>query len=96
MTLRRGFTLAPGERVVVVEDIATTGGSALETVEVCREKGAEVVGVGVLVDRSPSGLSMGTRVESLLRLPIQAYQPEECPQCREGLPLTQRGSRGLK
>lgn len=78
--LRRGFQLQPDERVLVVEDIVTTGGSALQVVELVEEKGANVVGVGLLVDRSGSTANFGTpRVEPLLRMNIETYAPEEVP-----------------
>lgn len=77
---RRGFQLKPGERVLVVEDIVTTGGSALQVVELVRSSGAEVVGVGLLVDRSGGTADFGTpRVEPLLRMNIETYAPGEVP-----------------
>ena len=77
---RRGFQLKPGERVLVVEDIVTTGGSALQVVELVRESGGEVVGVGLLVDRSGGEANFGTnRVDPLLRMNIETFAPEEVP-----------------
>lgn len=99
MTLRRGFTLAPGEKVLVVEDIVTTGGSVREVVEVVRAAGAELVGVGLLVDRSGGKADFGVQgepVEALLHLDVTTYQPETCPLCQAGIPMTQRGSKNLK
>ncbi|HEX8236011.1 MAG TPA: orotate phosphoribosyltransferase [Abditibacteriaceae bacterium] len=78
-TLRRGFRLEPGERVLVVEDIVTTGGSALKVVELVRGAGAEVVGVGLLCDRSGGNVNFGVPVEALLQLDIQSYAPDEVP-----------------
>jgi orotate phosphoribosyltransferase len=79
-TLRRGFRLEPNERVIVVEDIVTTGGSALKVVELAREHGANVVGVGLLCDRSGGTANFGTdRVEALLKLDIETYAPDEVP-----------------
>jgi len=78
--LRRGFRLAPGERVLVVEDIVTTGGSARQVVELAKAHGAEVVGVGLLVDRSDGQVDLGTPiVEALLRLHIETYAADEVP-----------------
>ncbi len=93
MRLRRGFSVKPGERVLVVEDVVTTGSSIKEVAELVREAGGEVVGFGFLVDRSldPSGL--GERSESLLKRHIDSYEPDHCPLCLEGIPVTKPGSR---
>ena len=99
MTLRRGFKLAPGERVLIVEDIVTTGGSVREVVDVVKAAGAEIVGVGLLVDRSGGRADFGVpneKVQALLKLDVQTYAPEDCPLCQEGTPLTERGSKHLK
>lgn len=93
MTLRRGFSLAEGERVLVVEDVITTGGSVEEVLAVVREHGAVPVGVGFLVDRSGGKLSWPMRLESLIRLNVSSYPPEECPLCRQGVPVVKPGSR---
>lgn len=78
---RRGFHLAPGERVLVVEDIVTTGGSVLQVVEAVREAGGEVGGVGLLVDRSGGQVDYGVpRVEALLQLNIESYAPDDVPE----------------
>ncbi|MDI3280647.1 MAG: orotate phosphoribosyltransferase [Bacillota bacterium] len=95
MALRRGFALRPQERVLVVEDVLTTGSSAREVVELCRRLGAEVVGVGVLVDRSGGRANLGVPYRALWTLQIAAWPPEECPLCRQKIPLTSRGSRHL-
>jgi orotate phosphoribosyltransferase len=95
MTLRRGFSVAPGERVLVVEDVTTTGGSVREVIEYVRECGAHVVGAGVLVDRSGGAAGLGTRTESLVKLPAVSYSPEECPLCGKGVPFTKPGSRKI-
>ncbi len=93
MSLRRGFTINPGEKVLVVEDVITTGGSVNEVIRVVREKGGEVAGVGVLVDRSSGKIDFGVRTESILQMKIESYDPEECPLCKQGLPLVKPGSR---
>ncbi|HEX5323205.1 MAG TPA: orotate phosphoribosyltransferase [Capsulimonadaceae bacterium] len=90
--LRRGFALKPGERVLVVDDILTTGGSVAKTVQVVRDAGAKLVGIGVLADRGGEEIDLGAPVEALLRLKIPRYAPEDCPLCRAGIPLTKRGS----
>ncbi len=93
--LRRGFALVSGERVLVVEDVITTGRSTLEVIELAREAGAEVVGVGALIDRSGRALYFGVPFRALLRMDVPAYPPDECPLCAAGLPLTTPGSRYL-
>jgi orotate phosphoribosyltransferase len=95
MALRRGFQVEPGERVLVVEDIVTTGGSVMEVLTLLEKLEANVLGVGLLVDRSGGKADFGLPTEALLDLSIPTYQPEECPLCQAGVPLTQRGSRKL-
>lgn len=96
MTLRRGFRIEPGERVLLVEDIVTTGGSIQEVLDVVRELGGNPVGIGMLVDRSGSKAQFDVPVEALLHLDVATYKPEECPYCKENLPMTKRGSRNIK
>lgn len=93
MALRRGFTINPGEKVLVVEDVVTTGGSVKEVIDVVKEKGGEVVGVGVLVDRSNGKVDFGAPTQSILQLEIESYDPEDCPLCKQGLPVVKPGSR---
>ncbi|MFZ5596146.1 MAG: orotate phosphoribosyltransferase [Bacillota bacterium] len=93
MTFRRGFSIAPGERVLVVEDVVTTGGSVSEVIEAVKRAGGVVVGAGVLVDRSGGRSSLGVRTESLLNIPAVSYSPEECPLCGQGVPFVKPGSR---
>lgn len=95
MTFRRGFTITPGERVLVVEDVITTGGSVREVLEVVEKAGGQVQGVGVLVDRSNGRVDLGYRLEALLTVDVSSYLPEDCPLCAANVPLTQRGSRHL-
>ena len=95
MTLRRGFAIKPGERVLIVEDIVTTGGSVQEVIEVVREHGGDLVGVGMLVDRSGGKADFGVPSKALLRLDVITHQPENCPLCQQGVPITKRGSRKL-
>lgn len=96
MGLRRGFAVAPGEKVLIVEDVVTTGGSVQEVLDVVAEAGGEPVGVAYLVDRSGGRVDFGVRAEALLRLDVEAHSPENCPMCRDGVPLTARGSRYSK
>jgi len=93
MVYRRGFTLGPEDRVLVVEDVVTTGGSVKEVIAATKEKGAEVVGVGVLVDRSGGRVDFGVPLKALLTVNIQTYQPEDCPLCAAGSTPIKPGSR---
>ena len=93
-TLRRGFALGPADRVYVVEDVVTTGGSVREVLEVVRAHGAAVAGVGVVVQRAPADFGVPAHV--LLELPIASYDPEHCPQCAAEEALSEPGSRFLK
>lgn len=93
MTLKRGFEIKPGERVLIVEDIVTTGGSVMEVIEVVKEWGGVVAGVAMLVDRSGGKVDFGFPAKALLTLNIKTYSPDECPLCKQGVPLTKRGSR---
>lgn len=95
MTLRRGFELLPGQKVLVVEDVITTGGSVKEVLEVVRKLGAEPVGVGVLVDRSGGKVDFGLSHISLLKLQIESFESENCPLCAAGIPAIKPGSRAI-
>src|SRR5437899_7955674 len=90
--LRRGFTLDRGERVLVVDDIMTTGGSVQETIEAVRSAGGRVVGAAVLVDRSGGAASLDVPLQALWTLDIPSYAPSECPLCAKGLPATHPGT----
>jgi orotate phosphoribosyltransferase len=89
---RRGFALAPGERVLVVDDIMTTGGSVQETIDAVRSAGGTVAGASVLVDRSVGGTRLDVPVHSLWRLEIPSYAPAECPLCAKGIPAAHPGT----
>lgn len=93
LTLRRGFTLAPGEKVLVVEDVVTTGGSTRETIEVARAAGAAVVGAASIIDRSGGTQELGVPYISLAALSVPTYQPDACPMCQAGQPVVKPGSR---
>ncbi len=88
MVIRRGLQPRPGERVLVVEDAMTTGGSVMLAADAAREAGAQVVGVGVLVDRRPEDFRVPYPTFGVLRLLTGAYLPSECPLCADGIPLT--------
>ncbi len=94
--LRRGFAIEPGERIVIVEDVLTTGGSTRETIKVARAVGAHVVAAASIIDRSvPKADLKDVDVPffSLARISLHTYTPESCPLCDEGVPLTKPGSR---
>ncbi|MFA5165169.1 MAG: orotate phosphoribosyltransferase [Candidatus Omnitrophota bacterium] len=93
MALRRGFTLSPGEKVIVIEDVTTTGGSAREVADLVRSLGAKVVGVGAVIDRSAGTAKFGAPFKSLAKLKIDTFRPEECPLCKAGKPIVKPGSR---
>ena len=89
---RRGFELASGERVIVVDDIMTTGGSVHETIEAVRRAGAQVVGAAVLVDRSGGSARLDVPLHALWTIDIPTYMADDCPQCAKGMPLTKPGT----
>ena len=93
LTLRRGFSLSPADRVVVIEDVVTTGGSTRETMEVARHAGATVVGAGAIVDRSGGASTLDVPFHSLVTLSLPTYPPEACPLCTQGVAVTKPGSR---
>jgi orotate phosphoribosyltransferase len=92
MTLRRGFELVPEDRVLVAEDVVTTGGSQRDVLGLVEEAGARAVGVGAIVDRS-AGVAFGVRFEALLRSEASRWSPDECPLCKRGEGLAAPGSR---
>jgi orotate phosphoribosyltransferase len=93
MTLRRGFTVAPGETAVVVEDVITTGGSTADVIAVLRAAGASVLAAGSIVDRSGGRADVGVPRVALATLQVAAHHMEECPLCAQGIPVTKPGSR---
>lgn len=93
MTLRRGFAVEPGARVLVVEDTITTGGSVKEVIALVKANGGVVVGVGSVVDRSNGTVDFGVPLHAAVSMEIVSYDSAECPLCRQGLPITKPGSR---
>jgi orotate phosphoribosyltransferase len=93
LTLRRGFALAPGEKVLVVEDVVTTGGSTRETIDVARAAGAEVVGAASIIDRSGGNQQLGVPYHALATVSLPTYDPGSCPLCAAGSPVVKPGSR---
>jgi orotate phosphoribosyltransferase len=93
LTLRRGFTLAQGEKVLVVEDVVTTGGSTRETIDVARAAGAQVVGAASIIDRSGGSQNLGVPYHALATISLPTYEPGSCPLCAAGSPVVKPGSR---
>jgi orotate phosphoribosyltransferase len=96
MTMRRGFSLSPGQRVLVVEDVWTTGGSTREAIRVVEEAGGQVVAAGALIDRSGGTVELGVTAKALLDLAIPSYQPKDCPLCADGSVAVKPGSRFVR
>lgn len=97
MTLRRGFVLPKNARVLVVEDVVTTGGSVKEVIRLVKDCGCEVAAVASIVDRSNGKVDFGVKFVNLISMDVVSYEPEDCPMCKEGrLPAVKPGSRGLK
>jgi orotate phosphoribosyltransferase len=93
MTLRRGFEIRPGETAAIIEDVVTTGGSTKEVVELVRARGGNVLAAGSIIDRSGGRADVGAPRVSLQTLNPVTYLPEECPLCRQGVPVVKPGSR---
>ena len=96
MTLRRGFTIEPGQKVLVVEDVVTTGGSVREVIDIVRECGGVVAGLGVIVDRTGGKIDFGVPFNSVISIEVESYDKDECPLCKQGLPAVKPGSRQIK
>ena len=95
MTLRRSFEINQGEKVLVVEDVTTTGSSVREVIDIVKSRQGKVVGVGVLIDRSGGKVDFRIKTEKLLTVDIKTYLFEECPLCKKGIPAVKPGSREL-
>ncbi|MDR0205786.1 MAG: orotate phosphoribosyltransferase [Bacteroidales bacterium] len=91
MTLRRGFEVQSGQRVLIAEDVVTTGKSSLETIEVLKKFGVEIVGIACIANRSKENL--GYSVFDAIKLDIESWEPENCPLCKQGIPVVKPGSR---
>lgn len=87
MVFKRGFALEADENVLVVEDVVTTGASVQEVLEAVRERGGHIRGIGIILDRSAGKVHFGHHTEVLLAIEPQTWEPEECPLCKEGVPL---------
>jgi orotate phosphoribosyltransferase len=93
LTLRRGFTIKPGERVLVVEDVITTGKSTKETIKVVQQAGGTVIAAASLIDRSGGEADIGVPYKALVTLSVPSYTPETCPLCKAGSKPVKPGSR---
>jgi orotate phosphoribosyltransferase len=93
MVLRRGFSVEPGETAVVIEDVITTGGSTREVIDLLQAAGVRVLAAGSIIDRSGGAADLGVPRKSLAVLETSTWQPEECPLCRDGVPVEKPGSR---
>ena len=96
LTLRRGFSLSEGEKVLICEDVVTTGGSVFEVINIVKNNNAKVAGVGFIVDRSNGKVDFGFPQISTLKMEVVSYLPEECPLCKDGLEIVKPGSRKIK
>lgn len=92
---RRSFTIGPDDRVLIAEDVVTTGGSSEELIDLVRESGAQVVGVGSIVDRSGGATEFPVKFHTLLSLALKTFSEGNCPLCKEGIPITKPGSRQI-
>lgn len=93
MVLRRGFGIEKGEKVLVVEDVITTGGSTKEVIDVVRSLGGEVIGVGSIIDRSGQAIDFGAPFISLAKINVETFEEKNCPLCKKNIPVTKPGSR---
>jgi orotate phosphoribosyltransferase len=93
LTLRRGFMLGETDRVLVIEDVLTTGGSTRETMQVATAAGGRVVGAAAIVDRSGGAAKFDVPFAALLKVDLPTYEPDRCPLCAQGMPVTKPGSR---
>ena len=96
LTLRRGFMIEEGKKYIVCEDVVTTGGSVFEVIEIVKSGGGIVAGVGYIVDRSNNKVQFGVPQFSTLQLEVVSFSPEECPLCKQNIPVVKPGSRKIK
>ena len=96
MTMRRGFHLRPDQHVLVIEDVWTTGGSTQEAIQVVEEAGGRVIAAGALIDRTGGKIEFPVESQALIGLPIESYEPEDCPLCRDDSIAAKPGSRFVR
>ncbi len=95
MTLRRGFTIEEGQKVLVVEDVVTTGGSVREVIDIVKKNGGIVAGVGSIVDRTGGKIDFGVPFKAVISMEVVSYEEDECPLCKAGIPIVKPGSRNF-
>jgi orotate phosphoribosyltransferase len=95
LTLRRGFELSAGEKVLICEDVVTTGGSVFEVIEIAKKAGTEIAGIGFIVDRSSGKVNFGFPQISTIKVDAVSFSSEECPLCKENIPFVKPGSRNV-
>jgi orotate phosphoribosyltransferase len=95
MTFRRGFGISEGERILIAEDVTTTGGSVKEVIEAVKQAGGQVIAVTAVVDRSSGAAQFGVPYFSLAQMEVKNHDPENCPMCESGSQAIKPGSRGL-
>jgi orotate phosphoribosyltransferase len=96
LTLRRGFSIVKSEKVLVCEDVVTTGGSVFEVIDIVKSNNAQVAGVGFIVDRSNGKVNFGYEQVSTIKLDVKSYTADECPLCKQGIEIVKPGSRKIK
>lgn len=96
MTIRRGFEVNRGQKVIISEDVITTGKSSMEVAKVIEKMGGEIAGLCCIVDRRTEEVKLPYPVYSAVKLEIKSYEKESCPMCREGIPYVKPGSRNIK
>ena len=94
MALSRGFSIEKSQRILLVEDVVTTGGSVNEVCEVLKQLGGEIAGISLMVDRSGGKVDFGIKTDSLLQLDLELFEPESCPMCSDEIELETPGSSG--
>lgn len=94
MTLRRGFQIEKGQKVLITEDVVTTGKSSLEVAELVKSLGGQVVGIACIADRDSSGIEYP--LYSAVKLHVESWDSKDCPLCKQGMPYVKPGSRGIK
>ena len=96
MALRRGFEVKPGQKVLLVEDVVTTGGSVREVIELVKQAGGDIVGVGSIVDRTGGKIDFGVPFHAVISMEVESWEPDECPLCKAGMPAPVKpGSRKI-
>ena len=95
LTLRRGFTIEENEKLLICEDVVTTGGSVFEVIDIVKSNNAKVAGIGFIVDRSNGKVNFGHPQFSTFKMEVVSYLPEECPMCKENIPVVKPGSRKI-